>query len=922
NAGGAVSFVDGLGAGNLHCFTPGANLIFAAGQTCTVSGNLSLQGSGTAVVFVDSSDKTTPFELDISAGNMVVSYLYAGNSHASSNDIIALASVELGGTDSAEASPHWVFETNALIYTWTGVADAATWEHEGNWDGPPGYPDDSGDIALINNTAHSITTAANVTLTLGELRMESGFTGSVNTGGNLVTSTYVAMSGNVTVNAGILRHRDNSTEETYKLNLTVAGDMRVGISGDIDVTGRGYDINYGPGCPTGFIDGGSHGGVGGDYETDNNDGEVYGSITAPGNLGSGSNNSWGSGSAGGGAVRLIVDGVLELLGDILANGQTPGDTSSGSGGSIFITASAISGNGSICANGGVSNQRGSGAGGRVAVILSGAGSDFIAWSGVITAFGGVNTNSRAGAAGTVYTETAAQVSGRGNLIIDNNNNIVRSNTETLIQGGADLEVDDLILRNKAILSGNGISCATLSITGNSKLKHFDNSTAETYKLVVSCTNAIIDTASSIDVSGLGFDDGYGPGTPTGLADGGAYGGSGGDYTANGYDGKEYGSITAPGNLGSGADDWGAAGLGGGAVRLIASASLVLNGDILANGTVNGDTGGGSGGSVYITANAISGSGNLRANGANSGVRGGGGGGRIAVVLTGTGNEFGFYSGEITAYGGTSSSTQDGAAGTVYTETQAQGSGNGVLILDNNNTVFNSSHGVATHISMDVSGTDVGDVIIRNGAELRIEQASVSLTVSGNWTNSSNQILTAGNVVFDGTSAHVITSGGYSFFNAELSGNVSSTWTLVDAAVFTGNLTVSAGNLIQGAGNLSFDKLSLASGGYFQNNSSGAINVGSGGVVNDGTFCVNGGGSDCGVGADVMVRSSSTGVQRAWSGSGSFRMMDVDVKDQGGSAEIECFHSRNSGGNGSNWTIHNGCTGYIPRPFSNGYPYMF
>jgi len=51
---------------------------------------------------------------------------------------------------------------------------------------------------------------------------------------------------------------------------------------------------------------------------------------------------------------------------------------------------------------------------------------------------------------------------------------------------------------------------------------------------------------------------------------------------------------------------------------------------------------------------------------------------------------------------------------------------------------------------------------------------------------------------------------------------------------------------------------------------------------------------------VFIRSTVNGVRRSWFGPGIFRMVNVDVKDQGGSVPIRVSNGANSGNNASNW----------------------
>jgi hypothetical protein len=148
-------------------------------------------------------------------------------------------------------------------------------------------------------------------------------------------------------------------------------------------------------------------------------------------------------------------------------------------------------------------------------------------------------------------------------------------------------------------------------------------------------------------------------------------------------GTNYGSLTAPEEMGSGGGGCNSTtilgGAGGGAIRLIAS-NLTVNGSIVADGA-GLCAGGGSGGSIYLSVGTWTGAGTIRANGGagywSSGPLGGsgGGGGRIAIYY---GSKS--FTGIVSAYGGIKgSSTYSGGVGPVYLK---EGTNAPELILDN------------------------------------------------------------------------------------------------------------------------------------------------------------------------------------------------------------------------------------------------
>ncbi len=172
-----------------------------------------------------------------------------------------------------------------------------------------------------------------------------------------------------------------------------------------------------------------------------------------------------------------------------------------------------------------------------------------------------------------------------------------------------------------------------------------------------CTNFTLEAGGTINADASGFAQRNGPGKGADIgrqsasfgAGGAGYGGGGGGGRNRGNGnglggvsagGPAYGSTNAPLDPGSGgganSDYATAPGHGGGAVRIAASGTVMIEGTVTANGSGSTGTGGGggSGGAIFITCNRFGGSSNglLQANGGGGFpvYGGGGGGGRIAV----------------------------------------------------------------------------------------------------------------------------------------------------------------------------------------------------------------------------------------------------------------------------------------------------
>ena len=205
----------------------------------------------------------------------------------------------------------------------------------------------------------------------------------------------------------------------YRLLVEAGGDVTIGTGATVDLKGKGFASQQGPGGAS-SNDCAAHGGSGSYFATKANTIKCYGVISSPITIGSGGRNS-----GGGGAIKITAGGDMVVNGTIDVTGANPGSYHSGSGGSINITAASISGTGTLNANGGTGQNAGydiGGGGGRIAVKVTGAGATVAAFTGTIKAkLGGKTGSSGAGdgSGGTIYLEDAADGAGCGTLIIDN-----------------------------------------------------------------------------------------------------------------------------------------------------------------------------------------------------------------------------------------------------------------------------------------------------------------------------------------------------------------------------------------------------------------------------------------------------------------------------------------------------------------------
>ncbi len=444
-----------------------------------------------------------------------------------------------------------------------------------------------------------------------------------------------------------------STPALVPMTITLTGGLTVASDGIVTATGRGYAGGTGPGAGGGTVTtaggaGGSHGGTGG---TNSNAtavaGTTYDDIFAPADFGSGGGSSlYGPGAAGGGRIALSVGGTVRIDGSLECNGNgtTALSEGAGSGGTIAVSADSLVGGGSVSAAGGTaSGNGGAGGGGRVALTLARGN----AFSGTVRACpGGGGSTSIRGGAGTGYIRVLAPaVQPRGEVTVDGCGTITLARTD-LPSGGPLVWASNLRVRNNGVLSARAGSPLALDVQGN----------------------VVVESTGAIDVGGRGFVGGSGPGVgATELSAGGGggagYGGSGGASNGGLLGGHIYGSPSAPKDLGSGGalSLYGLGGSGGGAIDLVVTDTLRLDGRLAADGnpTFALSSGAGSGGSIYARGGVLLGSGTVTARGGlGSGNGGSGGGGRVHLVACLSSATLTF---DVSGGGG----TRPGYGGTLY-----------------------------------------------------------------------------------------------------------------------------------------------------------------------------------------------------------------------------------------------------------------
>ncbi len=472
---------------------------------------------------------------------------------------------------------------------------------------------------IILNKNSSFTLADNQILNIPTITIDGGSTLTLSGKENITVDTLTIIGNSIVT---IIPERI--------LSLTIP-NLNIEIGSSISADAKGYGPNQGPGVSAEDSIGASYGGIsrGGSATS------IYGSVTHPTDLGSGGYDF------GGGAIRLIVSDTFTDNGIVSSNANL-----SGSGGSVYVTAKNMAGNGILRANGGGLLASGyfksPGGGGRIALYY-----ETSSFSGTTEAKGGCGSYdgwskvcAKNGTVGLFDTVN-------NNLLVDtfwafqkndspfNLNHIVLTGAEVLINDGAEITANDIVLKKSSILTLSGseiINADSFLVTDNSTV-----TVVPEQILYLKIPNITVNSGSVISADTKGYV--VGPGSPDAFYEAGAsYGGKGGGITAK----PSYGSEMAPTDFGSGTESR----RGGGAIRLIVDNNLQNDGIISVNG--NGDRV--SGGSIYITANKINGNGAFQAKGGDSGWSYGsigGAGGRIAIYYQ-TSN----FSGTTNVLGGT------------------------------------------------------------------------------------------------------------------------------------------------------------------------------------------------------------------------------------------------------------------------------
>ncbi len=125
--------------------------------------------------------------------------------------------------------------------------------------------------------------------------------------------------------------------------------------------------------------------------------------------------------------------------------------------------------------------------------------------------------------------------------------------------------------------------------------------------------------------------------------------------------------------------------------------------------------------------------------------------------------------------------------------------------------------------------------------------------------------------------------------------------------FPGTLNITSGTLyLNNNSNITTGSMNIDANGRLVSESATTILL-KGSVVNNGVIDLQGGGAACDEtpGVDPISIRSVSG-QRPWTGSGRYRLVDVDVQNMGGTGTKTVFSGTNTGGNNTSWVFNSGC----------------
>lgn len=578
---------------------------------------------------------------------------------------------------------------------------------------------------LERHEAEPATTMAFESLTLSE-----GSVLDLGGGANLVIDASLILESKAVIHAQGTNQEVPVDGEWLGRGVTIrAGAMTVSEGARVTADGEGYVERAGPGSSANHP--GTHGGRGRSNPT-----LPYGLAEQPVELGSGGHYT----TRGGGAIRLVVEGVLLLEGEISADGVSWGSQGYGSaGGSIWIETDTLQGSGVIHANGSTRGEQ-DGGGGRVAVYCRDV-AGFADPSRITASAGGEH-----GQPGTALVFDTSQT-GRHLRVFERH----------ALNPGEAVAYSSLVLEEGAILDVAG--GADLSVSGpwvvRSNVVIWVRSQDNSGRVegewrgrgaTLRAGGLELAEGAWMTADGQGYAERVGPGASSGQP-----GVHGGRVTKS--PAETYGSPAQPVDLGSGGTSSTA---GGGAIRLVVTNLLRLDGRITANGTTWYQFGGASaGGSVWIDAGQLAGRGTIHADGSATGSTAGSGG-RVAVYYDDASQWTGLAGSGARAL---AANAENGTAYFVDRTTWTTRLANGFTLLEDAVLSFPNltveSHAVVTlggGSRVEVPGT----LRVRDGAKLILGGKNTLLPVGEQWAGEGCRLVVGDLVVESG--GHISADG--------------------------------------------------------------------------------------------------------------------------------------------------------------------
>ncbi len=723
-SGGTISpGVEGTAGGTLTM----ANLIWNGGSTCkfeiaSISNNeagagvdydqISVTGSLTAasvvVLRMDSLGQTLGFQTNKNYSLKVITCGATATLNPA-NVTLDTNAFKVGGTWSVTNLNNCIYvvcmgatSTNANYWIGTG-----TWSTAANWS--KGHAPLPGEDVTFDFRVASNCTANIVSNNLGSITLAAGYTGTVTfatnavAGGmNLTVAGDVAVYGGNLVfsgNTNVINESNGGTAgNPFGIGYAVqASNILIGAGGSINADNQGFpsvanNTGMGPGKGSCYR-GASYGGAGcarldlSGLVAGGPPASCYGIAAGPTALGSSAAGSAAPGKPGGGAIKLIVSGTTTVNGALSADATlTLGANSAGSsGGSIWITGGILQGAGRISAKSLAAPAYGYGGGGRI--DISGVTNNFtgtldVSYVSTMAAYRGF-TGSLLLPQSTGTGLTMNNFVPYTNVAFGNSltftNPVVITNGVTLILE-ANTNQDTFTFTSLTIATNSTVQCnGNISSVNPGAGGTVSNPYGE--GITVFATNITINAGGTLTAAGRGQVQGPGVAGTSGT-----YGGLSGAGA-----GVTYGSISNVTALGSGTGVGANSGVGGGAIKLVVTGTLSVDGGISsAGGTPSGsNTRGSSGGSLWIDCATLTGAGTISANGGNgigTYAQYGGSGGRIHIAYTTKNTPNPLDNGGVTVYGGPG--TSKSAAGTILVVDRGLGDQYGTLIINNNAVASN------------------------------------------------------------------------------------------------------------------------------------------------------------------------------------------------------------------------------------------